>query len=318
MKKLDIPGMVITAMASVSIIIIFFIFLFIFSKAYPVLKESGISLLTTSGFDTQITEAFFSSEEEPVYTFGMLGLILGTIMSTGVALVLATFIGVGASITICEFTNKKLSIVFTNITRLLAAIPSVVFGLIGIITIVPLVEKLFITTDMVIENLEYFQMTGKNLLSATIVLTFMIVPTIISLSTDAINAVPNHYKETGYAFGMSHFRVIWKIILPTARSGILSSIILGAGRGIGEAIAVSMVCGAIGFIPMAKLGFLNLLAPTLPLASAIVNKSEAMGSAPVESALFAAAAILLILGLLLSLGAKYIEKRLRRAAGYEK
>jgi phosphate transport system permease protein len=116
---------------------------------------------------------------------------------------------------------------------------------------------------------------------------------------------------------MSKFRVIFKIILPGARSGITAGIILGAGRGIGEAIAVSMVCGGIGFLPKASFGFINFLAPALPLAPAIINKSEAMGSMPVESALFTCGAILLVIGAFRSVTAKIIEKKIRRQAGYE-
>jgi phosphate transport system permease protein len=145
----------------------------------------------------------------------------------------------------------------------------------------------------------------------------MIAPMVISLSVDAIRAVPHAFKETGYAFGMSKFRVIFKIILPGSRSGITAGIILGSGRGIGEAIAVSMVCGGLGILPNAAFGFINYLAPTLPLAAAIVNKSEAMGSFAVESALFACGALLLIIGALLSIGAKAVEKRMRKQAGYD-
>ena len=155
------------------------------------------------------------------------------------------------------------------------------------------------------------------MLSAVIVLTFMIAPTIISLSVDAINSVPYALKETGYSFGMTKFRVIYKITLPYSRSGIIAGVILGAGRGIGEAIAVSMVCGGLGFIPDLKLGFINLLAPTLPLASAIINKSEAMGSYAVEAALFSCGATLLIIGTILSLLAKYIERKIRMESGLD-
>jgi len=204
-----------------------------------------------------------------------------------------------------------------GIVRLLASIPSVVFGLIGIMIVVPFIESTFVTVELQIEYLDYFQMSGRCLLAAATVLTFMIVPTVTSLSVDALRAVPIIYKETGYAFAMSKFRVIFKILLPGARSGITAGIILGAGRGIGEAIAVSMVCGGLGIIPAGSLGFLNFLAPTLPLAPAIINKSEAMGSYAVESALFTCAAILLVTGAILSVGAKMVEKRLRKSAGYD-
>ena len=314
--RLDLPKIVITLLSAISIAIIAFIFVFIFSKAWPVFEFNGLNYFIKGGFDRQISDAFYSSADDPVLAFGMLGLILGTLLTTLSALLVAGLIGLGASITICEYTSPRISQLLLAVVRLLASIPSVVFGLIGIVTVVPLVEKLFITVDMQIEYLDYFQMTGKNMLSAIIVLTFMIVPTVISLSTDAIRAVPHAYKETGFAFGMSHFRVINKILLPSARSGIIAGLILAAGRGIGEAIAVSMVCGGLGIIPKVGFGFINYLAPTLPLAAAIINKSEAMGSMPVEAALFSCGATLLVIGAILSLGAGLVQKRLRKAAGY--
>jgi len=312
-----LPKAIITLLSAVSITIIVFIFIFIFYRAFPVIRESGVSLITTGGFDRQIQEAFYSPDEEPMLRFGLLGLLSGTLITTLTALIFATVIGVGAAIVICEYSSRRVSAVLISVVRLLASVPSVVFGLIGIIVVVPLVENLFVTPDRQIEHLEYFQMSGRSLLAAATVLTFMIVPTVVSLSVDAIRAVPHMFKETGYAFGMSKFRMIFKVMLPSARSGITAGIILGAGRGIGEAIAVSMVCGGIGFLPRASLGFINFLAPTLPLASAIINKSEAMGAYAVESALFACGAVLLIIGAILSIGAKLVEKRMRRMAGHD-
>ncbi len=316
-SRIDMPQIFISILAAVSIAIILFIFIFVFYKSMPVFQASGLGYITQGGFDAQIHEAFFTTGTENMLTFGMLGLIAGTLSTTLFALLIAAFLGIGAAITICEYTNSVVSKFLTAVIRLLASVPSVVFGLIGLITVVPFVEKTFINVDMQIAYLDRFQMTGQNMLSAIIVLAFMIVPMVVSLSTDAIRAVPNTYRETGYAFGMKKFRVIFKIVLPNARSGIIAGVILAAGRGIGEAIALSMVCGGLGILPTASMGFVNFLAPTLPLAAAIVNKSEAMGSFAVESALFSCGATLLVIGAILSIGAKMVEKRMRKLAGYD-
>ncbi len=319
MKKdtLDLSQLIISVLSAVSIAIIVFIFVFVFYKAMPVFLANGAGYFFNGGFDVQINEAFYSPDSDPALTFGMLGLISGTVLTTFFALFVASVIGIGSAITICEYSSPRISSSLISVVRLFAAVPSVVFGLIGLIAVVPFVEKLFVTTDMQIQYLSRFQMTGSSMLSAIIVLTFMIVPTIISLSVDALKSVPQTLKETGYSFGMTKFRVIYKIMLPSARSGILAGIILGAGRGIGEAIAVSMVCGSVGIIPDIRLGLINFLAPTLPLASAIVNKSEAMGSYAVESALFSCGATLLIIGTALSILANLIEKRMRRKDGLD-
>jgi len=313
----SLPKIIIYALSALSIAIIIFIFIFVFYRAQPVIMESGISLVTEGGFTKQIDAAFASPDSAPMLKFGLLELIAGTLITTLSALIFATVIGIGAAVAICEYASRKVSAALIAVVRLLASVPSVIFGLIGIIVVVPFIENLFVTETMQSEYLDYFQMSGRSLLSAVIVLTFMIVPMIISLSVDAIRAVPHSYKETGYAFGMSKFRVIYKIILPGSRSGIIAGVILGAGRGIGEAIAVSMVCGGLGILPRTSLGFINFLAPTLPLSAAIVNKSEAMGSFAVESALFACGAVLLVIGAMLSVIAKTVEKKLRKQAGYD-
>ena len=311
-----LPEMVVKALSAVAIVAIIMIFYFVIIKAMPVIRNSGFGLFTKSGFDQQIREGFASPADDPMLTFGMLAPIIGTILSTLLALVAAGVLAIGASAVICEMTPRGLAAILTAIVRLLASIPSVVFGLIGVMTVVPFVVKLFVTVDMQIEYLEFFQMTGRNLLSSAIVLTFMIVPTIISLSIDAIRAVSPSQREVGFAFGMSRFRVIWKIVLPSARSGIVAGMILGAGRGIGEAIAVSMVCGGNAYIPNILHGFAALLSPILPLSSAIINKSEAISAPSVESALFTCGAILLLMGAILSALARLIERRMRRRAGY--
>jgi len=306
------PEVIIHALSLISILIIAFIFIFVFSKAWPVLRESGMGLITQKGFDKQISDAFYASKESPVLQFGLLGLIAGTILTTGLALLFAALFGIGAAVATAELAPKKIGELLNAVVRLLASIPSVVFGLVGIIVIVPLIQNTFVTTELQIQYLKYFQISGRGLLSSVIVLTFMIVPMVISLSIDALKAVPQSFRETGYAFGMTRFRVIWKIVLPSARSGITAGIILAAGRGIGEAIAVSMVCGGIGNVPDFFMGPVALLTPVLTLSAAIVNKSEAMSASSVEAALFACGALLLVFGAVLSIVAKLIERRLGR------
>jgi phosphate transport system permease protein len=296
-------------LALFGIVVILFIFVFVFMEAAPVIKNSGIGLLIRTGFDRQISEAFYAPADAPALTFGLVGLAVGTLLSTLLALAAAGILGVGSAIAICEYAPKKLSAVLLSVVRLLASIPSVIFGLIGIMLVTPWIEDTFITVDMQIEFLEFFQMTGRNLLASALVLSFMIAPMVITLASDALSAVPAELKEVGYAFGMSHFRVIMKIILPEARPGIAAGLILGAGRGIGESIAVSMVCGGIGMLPRISHGAAALFTPILPLSAAIVNKSEAMSVPAVTSALFACGAVLLLMGAALSMAARMFSKR---------
>jgi phosphate transport system permease protein len=304
---------IMSALAGVGVLAILFIFIFVFLRALPVFRESGIGVFTETGFDRQVVDAYNS--ETPMYSFGLLGLIAGTLATTTLAIITASFIGVGSAVAISEFAPRPLAYALTSLVRLLASIPSVIFGLIGVIIVVPFISDLFVTTELQLQYLDRFQITGRGLIASVVVLTFMLVPTVTALSADAIAAVPKRFREAGYAMGMTRFRVILKIILPTGRSGIIASIILAAGRGIGEAIAVAMVCGGIGLVPDLSLGIVTLLAPVLPLSAAIMVNSEGAGSQSVSAALFACAAILLLIGTVLSITARVVNSYMRKKVG---
>jgi len=308
-----LPEVLIRIGAYISIAIIIFIFYFVFSSAIPTIRNSGLFLFAEGGFDSQLRRAF---NGEPDVAFGMLGLLYGTFTSTALALFVATFLGIATAIVIVEYAPRRIAAFLTSVIRLLASIPSIVFGLVALMTVVPLVERLFITPEKQIAYLDFFQMTGRGLLASAVVLTFMIIPMIVSLSIDAMSSVQKSYIEAGYAFGMSRFRIIMKIVLPSARSGIIASIILAAGRGIGEAIAISLVCGGVGYLPSLSTGFASLLAPILTLSSAIVNKSEGMSVAAVQSALFTCGAVLLVFGAIMSVGSQVIKRAVRKREGF--
>jgi len=152
-KKLKnaLPKVIICALSAISIAIIVFVFIFVLYKAYPVIRESGASLFTGSGFDGQIQEAFYSSDADPMLSFGFLGLIAGTLITTLIALIFASVIGIGAAVAVCEYASRRVSAVLIAVVRLLASVPSVVFGLIGIIVVVPFIEKLFVTVERQID-----------------------------------------------------------------------------------------------------------------------------------------------------------------------
>lgn len=297
--------------------IILFIFFFILQKAWPVLKENGFHFVLKEGFDNQIRDAFNAPASAQVWTFGIRNLIIGTLTTTLGGLLIAVPMGVGTAIVIAEMTKGWVKTFMQSVIRLLAAIPSVIYGLIGILVVVPFIEAAVINVDMQIEYLEYFQLTGRGMLAGIVVLSCMVVPIIIALSVDAINAVPKKYKEAALALGLSKWRMIIKVVLPAAKSGIFAGIILGAGRGAGEAIALSMVSGSLGVFPRITHGGVFFLTPVLPLASAIVNKSEAIAVPSIESALFGCAVVLLITTTLLSICTKFVEAVVRRRQGIE-
>lgn len=162
--------------------------------------------------------------------YGILPMILGSIYVTAGALTIGVPTGIITAVFMSRFASKRTVKIMKQAVSLLAGIPSVVYGFFGLIVVVPLVRDLF-------------GGSGTSILSASIVLGIMILPTIVSISEPALNAVPNAYYEGALALGSTHERTVFRVILPAAKSGVTASVILGVGRAIGEAMAVMMVAG---------------------------------------------------------------------------
>ena len=169
--------------------------------------------------------------------FGILPMIVASIISTIGALLIGAPIGILTAVFIAEVAPKKVAKVICSGVDLLAGIPSVLYGLFGLAVIVPTMQDLF--------NLP----KGQSLLAVIIVLSIMMLPTIISVSQTAIKAVPNAYREGSLALGASKIETIFKVVLPAAKSGILAAVVLGTGRALGETMAVMLVAGNSPVIP---------------------------------------------------------------------
>lgn len=163
-------------------------------------------------------------------------MIIGSIYVTAGALIIGVPGGILTAVFLSKFASKRTVKFMKPAVSLLAGIPSVVFGFFGLVVIVPLVRK-------------FFGGSGSSLLAACVLLGMMILPTIITVSESALNAVPHSYYEGALALGASHERAVFKVMLPAAKSGVTASIILGMGRAIGEAMAVMMVSGNRAVVP---------------------------------------------------------------------
>jgi phosphate ABC transporter permease protein PstC len=292
---------------SASVVLI--VFAFVVQGAMPVIMRNGISLITTGGWDTQLRVASHTDS----WTFGLLELIAGSALTTLGALVVTLVIGLAAALVLVEYAPVGVSRPIESVVRLLAGLPSVVFGLVGIMALVPLVEKVFITNQL---QLDYkYISTGQCLLTAIIVLSFMIMPFFVSVAVDSMRAVPQSYRLAGYALGMPKWRVATRIVLPSASAGVLAGLVLAAARGVGEAIAMVMVAGSTAHIPILANGPLAFLEPVRTLAGGIVENSEAMSNPQILSAMYAAGTLILLVSFALSLTARSVtigfQKRMR-------
>ena len=185
--------------------------------------------------------------------FGIFAIILTSIAGTAGAVLIGVPIGLMTAIFLSKVANPKLAKVVHTAVELLAGIPSVVYGLVGMILLVPAIRVAF--------NLP----SGATLLAAIIVLSIMILPSIISVSETALRAVPREYEEASLALGATHIETVFRVTVPAARSGIATAIVLGIGRAIGEAMAIIMVAGNVANMP-------GLLTPVRFLTTAIASE----------------------------------------------
>ena len=210
-----------------SVVIVLLIFVFTLEEAWPAVEEIGLDTMLL-GTIWRPGSIIGTDEAQ----FGLLPMILGSILSTFGAIVIGVPLSLGTAILLAEVAPRFVREIFRPAVELLAGIPSVVYGLFGMVVLAPLIRKIDVLRN-----------TGFGLLNASIILAVMIIPTITNIAEDAIRAVPKEYKEGSLALGGTHWQTIVKVILPAARSGIIAAVILGVGRALGETMAMIMVIG---------------------------------------------------------------------------
>jgi phosphate transport system permease protein len=272
----------ICGLASIFFVVLIFLFL---------VKEGLAVFKSVSPFNFLFGKSWYPISEPP--QLGILPLIFGSLLVTLGAAVISIPIGVACAVYIAEIAPLKIKEILKAGIELLAAIPSVVLGFIGMVTLVPWVKTTFHLP------------TGLTALSGSIILAFMAMPTIVSIAEDALYSVPKSYKEGAFALGATHWQTIYRVLLPAASSGIVAAIMLGIGRVIGETMAVMMITGNAAVIPH------SILVPVRTLTATIAAE---MGEAVVGSehyfALFAIGIVLFIISFIINVTADlFLHKR---------
>ncbi|MBQ9990008.1 MAG: phosphate ABC transporter permease subunit PstC [Lachnospiraceae bacterium] len=230
--------------------------LFTICASCTILAVASITLyLVTNGmpalFEVGITELLFGTVWKPAAAdpqFGIGYVILTSMVGTTLAVLLGVPIGVLTGIFLAEVAPKRLAAIVKPAVELLAGIPSVIYGLLGVMILNPLMYKLELA---LFKDSATHQFTGgANLLSAVLVLAIMILPTVINMSETALRAVDPKLKSASMALGASHMETIFKVLLPAARSGIIAGVVLGIGRALGEAMAITLVSGSSVNLPL--------------------------------------------------------------------
>jgi phosphate transport system permease protein len=262
---------------SISFLILLAIGLFIFIQGLPAFEHIGIF------------NFLLGTEWRPgLDQYGILPMIIGSLAVTICAMVIAIPLGIACAILLAEVAPPRARLILRPAVELLVGIPSVIYGLVGLMLIVPAVRQI--------------GGTGFSVLAAAIVLAAMVLPTIISIGEDSIRAVPSGYKESSLALGTTKWQTIWHVQVPAARSGIVAGIVLGMGRALGETMAMIMVIGNSVIIPTSLLSSARTL--TGNIAVEILYASGIH-----ESALFATGVVLFVLIIILNSIATLALKR---------
>ncbi|MGZ3578455.1 MAG: phosphate ABC transporter permease subunit PstC [Syntrophales bacterium] len=271
--------------AFASVLILTLIVMFLFREGLPIFKEVSIA------------DFLFGQEWYPTYdppSYGIWPLIIGSAVVTVFSCLIAVPLGVLSAVYISEIAPASIKDVTKSIIELLAGIPSVVLGFFGMVVVAPFLQETF---DLP---------TGLNIVNASVILAIMAIPTISSISEDALYAVPQEFKDASYALGATKYETIIKVIMPAALSGISTAVILGMARAIGETMVVLMVAGGAAAIPE------SIFDSVRPMPASIAAE---MGEAPFGSghyhALFATGIVLFFLTLIFNLIADYVSQKFK-------
>jgi phosphate transport system permease protein len=272
--------------ATASIAILFMISVFLFMEGLPIFKQVSVK-------DFIFGEYWYPTYDPP--EFGIFPLIMGSLVVTIFSALISIPLGVMTAVYLAEMATHNVREVVKPVVELLAALPSVVIGFFGMIVVAPFLQEVF---DIP---------TGLNMFNASIMLAFMSIPTICSISEDAIYSVPTNLKEASLALGATHLQTISRVILPASISGISTAVILGMSRAIGETMVVLMVAGGAAMIPS------SIFDPVRPMPASIAAE---MAEAPFRGdhyyALFATGIVLFIFTFIFNIMAEHIAHKYRQ------
>jgi phosphate ABC transporter permease protein PstC len=276
-----IVQVVLTLIAFSSIAILFILTFFIFKEGLPFILEVGPGTML-GAVDWAPTKG----------KFGLFPMIVGSLLVTGGALLIGVPLGLSCAIFLVEFSKPRVRRVLKPAIELLAGIPSVVYGFLGVVFLVPLIR-------------DHLGGPGLSVAAGALILGVMILPTVISISMDALEAVPRSYREGSLALGATTAQTVNRVVLKAARSGIVTAVILGMGRAIGETMAVIMVTGNALSLPRGPLDPIRTLTSNIALELGYASGKH-------QKALFATGVILFVMIMILNLAATVTSRRKAR------
>jgi phosphate transport system permease protein len=287
----------------------------VFVHAWPSFAHNGLSWFGPGGsVDDQMEAISLSAQTGAgyVYTFHAWPLIWSTILITGGAVTIALVSSLFVAVFIVEFAPDWMSNILQPVVRFLASVPSVIYGLIGVVVLVPFIGNHLVTEPQKASVAGVISLTGYSLLAAVTVLTVMIAPLMVSIFSDGLRAVKPGWLEGSLALGVNRWRTTWKIGVRSARPAIVAGTVLAVARATGEAVMLAMISGSVGFAPNPADGLIFVYEPSRPLAPTIVKNIDQLSSKPANATLFAIAAVLLFSGAMVSLAGHGARRAMRK------
>jgi len=306
---------VLGAVACLVAVAIVLMVVFVADRAWPTFSHEGLSWLGSGGnVDSQIG-AMVDTSAHPAasaYHFRAWPLIYGTLLTSVFAVCFGLAFSVLTAIFIVDFAPAPVRRMMTPVIRLLASVPSVVYGLIGVEVLVPFIGNHLITTSEKESVINVIQLTGAGLLPSVLILTVMVTPIMTALITDALASVPRSWHEGAVALGLNPLRATRAVSLRAIRPAIIAATALATARAIGEAIVIDMVSGGNAFAPKPQDGLIFIFEPLRSLASEIIDQAENLSAPAVRSTIYAIALLLMFSGFMLSVASRLARRPLRR------
>jgi phosphate transport system permease protein len=303
------------ALVCVVVAVLVAMLLFVLKEAWPSFAHNGFSWFLPGGnVDTQIQAIFTSGDLEKAsqLTIRAWPLIWSTILTTAGAVVVSFVCSLFVAVFMVEFAPQPLKQVLEPVIRLLASVPSVIYGLIGVLVLVPFIGNHLITPGQKASVTPVIQLSGYSLLAAVVILTVMISPIMIAIFAEGLRSVPRGWLEGSLALGVNRWRTFWRIAVLTARPALIAGTVLATARALGESVMLSMISGSVAFAPNPADGLIFFYEPSRGLAPTILHNTEELTSPPMKHTLFAIAAVLLFSSLALSLAGWAAKQPMKR------
>ncbi len=277
---------------------------FVFREAWPSFAHNGLHWFGVGGNPDQQIQAIFTStdlQRKPVYTFHAWPIVWGTLLCTVGAVCLSFVAALFVAVFVVEFAPEWIRRILEPVVRLLASVPSVIFGLLGVLVLVPFIGH-HVITDGNRRSVAYLvSLSGYSLLAGVLILSLMVAPLMIAVFSDGLRSVPRGWLEGSLGLGINRWRTFWKIGVRTARPALVAGTVLATARALGETVMLAMVTGGVAFAPNPSDGLIFFVEPTRPLAATILQTAEELSSPPMRHTIFAMAAVLLFSAAMLSL-----------------